>query len=236
MRHTFTRMDPSDSELSPYFTAYQALATDPTKHNLQPPPELPVELGHLHNVSVTQSWDDTAKQRLHTRTLERHIKDKATLIAAGQLGLELGERTRWLIKRGQIVPAKSNKTAATLPLTPKEPYANAVAEIELSDISSQLQNRALSPGGIVIAISGFNTVIDKRFWTYASIKDPLFRLAYPQSSTPPRILDGPSLVDAFEMRDMLTYIENNAPDALLPPQQYASHVGSVTVANFVAKQ
>jgi hypothetical protein len=195
-------------------------------------PELPPEVQHLQRINVLPTWNDKPELKKPKADLER-IQDPRLLTAVGGLALELEERAGWLVARGTPVEqdtdnAKKYSRVADVSLTVAGDFTNVSARVGLHSRPEKIPGKRAPItrlGYLSIEVNGTNTALDKRFWTYASISSNVLNLGHPEGLTFEQpSLTGSLLVDAFELRDMLTFVENNAPDAALPQQPYPSHV------------
>jgi hypothetical protein len=232
MRHTFSRINPNATMRAQY-RAYQAIAVDRQGKTLQP--ELPTEVQHIQDVQVLPVWGNTPEQQKPKAVLNHCFEHPGLLSAAGNLALELEERARWLAQRGEVITDKITGNGRTrthglesvVPLVVTGNFTDVRATVglysELRQVPKQ-RERVAHLGYLSIVLQGTNTAVDEQFSTYAGISSNVINLAHPETAgSPPKFLDGSLLVDAFELRDMLTFVEN-APDAALPQQRYPSHV------------
>jgi len=152
------------------------------------------------------------------------------------------ERVRWLAEQGETIRDHDtvvhgrkthNSLRAAIPLTVGEDFSHVSATIGLAGGYTQGPGKksTVHLSDISIEVSGLHTT-EGKFWNYASIGSSLLDAAYPRPDSILTSISPASLIEAFELRDMLTFVENNAPDALLLPQPYDRHIarGSLPVA------
>ncbi len=240
MLKTFTRINPNEGPLQPAYRAYQQLVGDYANWYHPPHPELPVEVSHLQSVGFLKAWNDTPGQRKHLEKIDRFIEDKGVVNAAGELALELVERAQWLLSSAPDVqksetpqkgPKQYGSQKGTVPLEINGPFTDATARIELLDRYERLPGTRTDlpyPHLVSVQINGLNTDLDKKFWTYADISDELLHLGRPDSTG--TSVSGTSLARGFGLRDMLTFVENNAPLACLPKVRYPAHIGRLSLS------
>lgn len=236
MRHTFSRINPNTTHLQRPYRDYQALAIEQRTDFWPVPPDtsLPPQIQHIGRLNPLKSWDHTPEQRGRRQVSDSFIDSPNILAAAANLTLELENRARWLAERATVkVDEGSAKTGghkleATLPLELGDDFANAQAQIGFYSQYNRIPRKraaALHLGHLSIEVSGTNTAQNERFWTYASMGSYMLDLVHIDTSGyEPTVLYGPSLMNGFELRDMLTFVENSAPDAMLSPQAYGLHV------------
>lgn len=236
MRRTFSRMNPNQSALQRPYRAYQALVAEQWSNVCPIPPDerIPVQVRHIQRVRPLLHYGRSAEQRARRETTATHFENPRLLAAAGELALELEERARWLAEHGTVITDGTTRNGshcrleATLPLADSPDCTDTQAEIGLYSERVVLQGkrrRVPHLGYLSVKLSGKTAERDERFWTYASVSSTLLSLAHPDTAgyTPTALYDT-ALIDGFELRDMLTFVENKAPGARLPQQPYPTHV------------
>lgn len=237
MRIAFSRTNPNNTPLRPQYNLYQRLVAierrNPEGRHRE---NLPPELQHLHTVSLSPGFLDPAELKAPRAKLDRAFAGDR-LRAAGTLALEMEERARWLIGRAETTqeeetPKRRGQPAthrihAVLPLDLGGEATDTVAIVSL--LSDRLRTHgshtyAHHLGHVSIEVRGNHTTIGRSFMTYASIGREVLDLAHPETSDyAPGSVHGRDLISLFELRDMATFVENNANSGL-PQQRYGSHV------------
>ncbi len=235
-------MSPHHSALQVPYNAYQALVAAQWADTWPTPPvqTLPAEIRHIQRARPVRRSTDTPDLDVIKDNIDYDITDVRILAAAGDMALELIERARWLTHYSQDVrqretPEGRHGIEATLPLAiPGDDYVDATARVSLRGTYRHVfrtSTNAVHLDHVGVEIYGRHAGTGRPFWTHASVGSAILNLAQPRTANhTTKILYGPSLVEGFELRDMLTSAENWAPDSRLPQQPYPTHIAHDPVA------